>query len=139
MGPSVAPRAIACIIIHRKNNGPLGALVQAIQSGYVLPTELEAVHIRIQADAIRIVALGQGDEALLETPFDEHLVGRDAVLLSDAHQCGVVCLLVAHDGAVGLNDDIVVLAILDDVSLLAPRVKLLVVGIAYILRQLCLV
>lgn len=118
--PLLAPR----IVVHHKHNRPLGALIQPIQRRHVLPVEIEAVHIRVQANPIRIVTFGEGHKPPLKTPSDEDLVRGDTVLLSNLHQRGVVRFLVAHDGAVCLDDYRVVLAVANDIFLLAPRVQL---------------
>lgn len=50
------------------------------------------------------------------------------MLLGDAGQSLVVGLFVAHHGAVGFDNDGVVVGVVDDFSLLKPRVKLVYVS-----------
>lgn len=60
----------------------------------------------------------------MQTPANENLVWFYLVLLADTQQRLVVCFLVSHERAVCFNDDVVLLTILDDFTLLTPWVKL---------------
>ena len=60
----------------------------------------------------------------MQTPSNEDLIGLFVVLLGDAGEGLVVCFLVADDGAVGFYDNVSLLAVLNDLALLTPGVKL---------------
>lgn len=62
-------------------------------------------------------------ETLLEGPPDEDLRHRDVVFLGELLQRRVVEALAAEDGAVRLDDDPFLLAVLDDRLLLQERVQ----------------
>jgi hypothetical protein len=102
----------------------IGTLIQLIQLLHILLIKLEPVDISIAHDALRRVALRQRDPPLLQAPADEDLVRTDAVFLADGEERRVLGLLVAHQRAVCLHDDVVLLAEVDELALLAPRVEL---------------
>ena len=60
----------------------------------------------------------------MQTVADQDLGDGFAVFLGQGDGGGVVGFLVADDGGVGLDGDVVVLAVGDDGALLAPRVEL---------------
>lgn len=99
-------------------------LIQPVQLGHVVVVELEAVEVGVAGDSGWCVALGQRDEASLQTPAYEHLGVAHVVLLCNGVQCLVLCLLVADERAVCFDDDVVLLAVFDGVLLLAPGVEL---------------
>lgn len=108
------------LVLHSLADGPFLALVEVIQRLHVLLVELEPVHGGIVLDPLGVVALGEGHPALLQAVSDQDVAALDAVLVCDAAQRRVVGLLVAHEGAVGLDDDAVLVAVLDDFALLSP-------------------
>lgn len=62
--------------------------------------------------------------SLLQAVTNQDLTSRLLVLLGQRVQRGVVGLLVADQGAVGFNDNVVGLTVLDSHTLLVPGVKL---------------
>ena len=112
------------LVIDSLHDRSARALVQRIQRRHVLRRDFKAVNIRILRDTLRIVALGQRHPALLQAVPDQDLARRLAVLLRHGAQRRVVRLLVAHERAVRLDDDPVLLAVLDDLALLAPGMQL---------------
>ena len=117
----VTPSLLVSDCLHQR---ALGGLVQPVELSHVVAVELEAVEVCVLLDARGRVALGQRHEAALQAPADEHLGDGHAVFLRDALQCWVRGFLVADQRAVGFDDDVVVLAVLDCVLLLAPGVEL---------------
>lgn len=106
------------------HNSALGSLIQTVQLSHILLVKLETIDVGIANNAGWCVALGKRNIALLQTPSDENLVWLLFVLLSDAGERRVVGFLVADDRAVGFDDDALGLAVLDDLALLTPWVKL---------------
>jgi hypothetical protein len=111
-------------ILHRLHNRPLRALIQPIQLPHLLRAQLEIVHIRVLLDPAGRVALRQGDPILLQTVPNQHLRRRLAMRLRNRIQRRVRSLLIAHKGGIGLDHDAVLVAVLDNLALLAPGVQL---------------
>lgn len=116
------------LVSHRLHQRALVRLIQPIQLRHVFPVQLKPIQIRVLLDPRRRVALGQRHKPVLQTPPHQHLRVADVVLLRDALQRRVRGLLVAHKRAVRLDDNVVVLAVLDGVFLLAPGVQLQIVS-----------
>ena len=112
------------LILHSLHNSPLRPLIQPIQGCHILITELETVDIGILFYPAGGVALGQWYPALLQTIPNQDLRDSLAVLLGEFSGGGVVGFLVADDGGVGLNDNVVFVAVVDYCALLAPRMEL---------------
>ena len=106
------------------HNSALGSLIQTVQLSHILLIKLETVDVDIANNAGWCVALRKRNVALLQTPSDENLVWLLVVLLGDAGKRLVVGFLVADDRAVGFDDDVLGLAVLDDLALLTPGVEL---------------
>ena len=62
--------------------------------------------------------------SLLQAVTNQNLAGRLIVLLRQRVECWVIGLLVADQGAVGFDDDVVGLTVLDGHALLVPGVQL---------------
>jgi hypothetical protein len=118
------------------HDGALCSLVQIIQFRHVVLVKLEAIDVDVAGDSGWCIALGKRHESLLQTPSDEDLVGLLVVLLGDGDEGLVLALLVANDGAVGFDDNVVLLAVLDTVALLAPGVKLIANMLAQVVPSL---
>jgi len=108
------------------HNSALGSLIQTVQLSHVVLVKFETVDVGVANNARWRVALGKRNVALLQTPSDENLVWLLVVLLRDAGKRLVVGFLVADDRAVGFDDDVLGLAVLDDFTLLTPGVELIV-------------
>jgi hypothetical protein len=91
---------------------------------HIILIQLKAIDISIADDSGRCVTLGQRHESLLQTPPHENLIRFRVVLLGDADEGFVLCFFVADERAVGLDDDVVGLAVFDAFALLAPWVEL---------------
>lgn len=118
------------------------AEVERIKSRHILLRKFKVVNLGVGGDTRGSVGLGEraaharwsdvgevkGQSAedlhvtLLQRPADQDLSARLAKLLGDFDEDRVVESLTANDGAVGLNDDAICLAVLDDGLLLAPGV-----------------
>lgn len=72
----------------------------------------------------KVTNLHHSHVALLQRPSNENLCAGLANFFGDLLQHRIVEPLTPHQWAVGLQDDIVLLAVLDDGSLLAPGMKL---------------
>lgn len=111
-------------IANGLDNCALCALIEPIQRSHVILVELKVVNVSVADNPRRIVTLGQRYESLLQTPSNENLVGFLVVFLSDSGERCVVCLFVADNGAVGFDYNVAFFAVVDDFTLLAPRVEL---------------
>jgi hypothetical protein len=126
------------LIANSLHNRAILALVQSIQLGHVVLVELKAVDICVADDSRRCVALGQRHVSLLQAPANKNLVGSNIVLLAYADEGLVVCLFVADERAVGFDDDVVLLAVLDAFALLAPGVELRIISTrCIVIRRVC--
>lgn len=125
MTTSLPPR-LPCysLILHSLHNSPLRPLIQPIQRCHIPITKLKIVYIGILFYPARRIALRQWYPALLQTIPDQDLRNCLAVFLGEFGGGGVVGFLVADDGGVGLDNDVVFVAVVDYCALLAPRVKL---------------
>jgi hypothetical protein len=102
----------------------LRTLIQTIQLLHVILVKDEAEDVDVAGNAGWCIALRERHESLLQTPSDENLARLLVVRLREAEDGFVVRLLVANEGAVGLDDDVVLLAVFDTIALLAPGVEL---------------
>lgn len=122
--PIEVRRAARLIIFHSLHNGPPRPLIQTIQRRHIILIEFESVHIRICLDTRWGITFRQRDPIFLQTVSDQHLTGRLVVFLGDADEVLFVGFVVADERAVGLDDDVIVAAVLDDLALLVPGVEL---------------
>jgi hypothetical protein len=120
-------------------------LVQIVEFGHVLLADLKVVDFCVFLDSAGGVALGERDlrdvcqssgvwrrgkgdkrtyPSLLQAVADQDLTGRFLVLFRQRLEGWVIGFLVADEGAVGLDDDVVGLAELDSHALLVPGVQL---------------
>jgi len=114
-----------CLIVNSHHKRWLLALTA--QCLHVLLVELEVVDICVLGNASRVVALRQGHPVLLKTVPDQHLCRRLAMLVRKSRKIRVLGLLIPYKWAVRFDDDVVLVAVVHDFSLLQPRVKLLYV------------
>ena len=112
------------LIINSLHYSSTATLVQPIQGRHVLFRNVEPKNIRILGDPLRVVALRQRYPTFLQAISDQNLSGRLAVFLRDPDQRLIVGLVIPHEWAIRLNDDLVFLAVFDDLPLLAPRMQL---------------
>lgn len=98
--------------------------VWKVQALHILGIELEIVDLGVLVDAGGRDALGQRDITLLQTPSQQDLSPRFTVFLAQRRQDLFVGPLAAHNGTVGLDDDVSLLRPLDDVVTRQPRVDL---------------
>jgi hypothetical protein len=99
-------------------------LVQSIESRHILVGDVKAKNIPILRYPLWIVALGQRHPVLLQTISDQDLRGRLVIFLRELEQSRVVGLVVPDQRALRLDDDLVLLAILDNLPLLTPGMQL---------------
>ena len=112
------------LVLHSLHDSPLRPLIQPIHRCHIPITKLKIVNIGILFYPARRIALRQRYPALLQAIPDQDLRDGLAVFLGEFGGGGVVSLLVADDGGVGLDDDVIFVAVVDYCALLAPRVKL---------------
>lgn len=111
------------LIIDRHNQRLL--LLHIIQSLHLLSLQLEVIDIGILSNTARIIALREWHPVLLQAVPDQHLSCRFTMLFSNGLQRWILGFLIPHERTVGFHYDTVVMAVVDDFSLLEPRVKLL--------------
>ena len=144
---TTARKSVTTYIIDRvERNLPLLPLIQSIKCLHVLRVQVEIVNIGIGFDALRLHTLREGDVSvklassfatedpywnifdipLLQAPPDQDLCRILVVLGTELFDDRIVKLLLirADDGTVRLDDDALLLAVLDRLALLAPRVQL---------------
>lgn len=112
------------LVINGLHDSSTAALVQPIQHHHVLLRYVKIKDLRILDYPLRIVALWQRNPVLLKAISDQYLSRRLVISLGNFDQGRIIGLLVPDQRAVCLDDDSVLLAILYDLSLLAPRMQL---------------
>lgn len=99
------------VVVNCLDYRPLCALVKVVHGLHVLCINLKVVDVGILHNPARRVALGQRNPVLLQAVSDEYLAGRLVVLLRQRHERLVLCLLVANNGAVRLDNNTLLLAV----------------------------
>jgi hypothetical protein len=112
----------AFLVINRHDQRRL--LLDAVELLYILPAQFEVIHVSILRDAPRIVTFRERDPVLLETVPYQDLCCSLPVLLSNRRECRVIRLLVADQRTVRLHDDVVLVTIFHNLTLLEPWMKL---------------
>ena len=82
------------------------------------------ITIAVFVDALGVVALRAGNEAMLKRPSENDLGRGSVVLFGQLQNPGVIQDFASGKRAIRLNQDVFVSAVLDDVALLAPRMEL---------------
>lgn len=112
------------LILHRLNDCSLLSLIQLVQQAHILLIQLEIEHVRIGHDSSGRITLRQRYPTLLQTVTDKDLVGILLVLLCHFDQGLVAGFHVANERTVCFDDDVVLVAVIDNVALLAPGMQL---------------
>lgn len=112
------------LILNSLHNSPPRPLIKPVQDSHVVPTNFKIVNIRIFLDPTRRIALWQRYPSLLQAVSYQDLRHSFIVFLGKRGDGGIVCFLVTNDGGVGLDDDVVFVAVVDYRALLAPGVEL---------------
>lgn len=128
---------ILSISVHRvPTDGTLFSLVKRVKFTHVFFRQLEIVKIGVEVDSRWRSALWQWNETLLEGPPEENLGWVTVVLFSQLCYDRVVHLS-ANDGAIRLDNDIVLFAVVHYWFLLAQGVELyLIDGGSFVSRVL---
>lgn len=113
------PDVIAEGILH-VDKASVSALSNLVDSSELLLSKLEVLEVALNTGWVR--RLGQDSVATLETPGNEDLSKGSIGLLCDLEECGVCRnflagawdLILGPEGRVGLDENVVLLAVLDD-------------------------
>lgn len=116
---------------HSLHDRAFGTLIETIQRSHVFFAQREVVDIRVTLNSARCVTLWQRNPSLLDTVADENLTRVLLVLFRQRFECLIVSLLVTNKWAIRLDYDLVGIAVVDYLALLAPWVQLKLVSIGH--------
>lgn len=100
------------------------ALILLVESSHVVATKGEVVDIRVLLDSRRSVALWQRYPILLQAVPYQNLGRGLAMLFCNSSQVPIICLLVADQWTICLHSDAILVAVVNNFTLLTPRMKL---------------
>lgn len=112
------------LVVNYHDQRALGAFILPVKLLKILLAQLEIIKICVLSDSACIVALWQWYPAFLQAISQQNLSSGLSVRLCNTLELWVLSFLVPDERAVSLHCDFVLLAVRNDLALLAPGMKL---------------